>query len=205
MLLDGHHLDAVVSVLDDTRKHVLGKLLVGAHLLGILSHTHMALIDEERVLARLEGLLLEYVGFLGIPYLSREYLGGIILHNTAAPCGDSLSLTTVPLYLHLIEVAVLHGLGGEFQFPVASALDTLELILLVLLPVVEITDKIYFSGIGSPLAEHPSSTCCLVQSEIEMTGGKVGELDFSLLCQLFQFPLSMVVTSTDSAFERFEP
>ena len=102
MLLDGHHLDAVVSVLDNSRQHVLGKLLVGAYLFGILSHTHVTLIYEQRILAGLEGLLLEYVGFLGSPHLSREYLCGIVLHYALAPCRDSLPFSTIPLHLHLI-------------------------------------------------------------------------------------------------------
>src|SRR5574344_981366 len=102
MLLDSHHLDAVVSILDNSRQHVLGKLLVGAYLLGILSHTHVTLIDEQRTLVGLEGLLLEHVRFFGSPHLCREYLGGIVLHYALAPCGDSLALSTIPLHLHLI-------------------------------------------------------------------------------------------------------
>ena len=109
MLLDSHHLDTVVAVLNDTRQHIVLELGIGAHLLGILSHTHMALVDQQWILLRLKGLLREHIGLLGIPYLSREYLGIVILHHPTTPGRDTFTFTTIPLYLHLVKVTVLQG------------------------------------------------------------------------------------------------
>ena len=46
MLLDGHHLNAIIAVLNHTRQHIVLEFGVGAHLFGILTHTHMAFIDQ---------------------------------------------------------------------------------------------------------------------------------------------------------------
>ena len=61
MLLYGHHLYAVISVCHHPGQHILCKLLIGAHLLGILRHAHMALIDEQWRLVGFEFLFLEYI------------------------------------------------------------------------------------------------------------------------------------------------
>lgn len=58
MLLNRHDLDAVVAILDDARQNVLLELRVSSHLLSILSHTDVALIDQER-----SGLWLEVFFF----------------------------------------------------------------------------------------------------------------------------------------------
>ena len=79
MLLNGHHLDTIVTVLDDAWQHIVLELSICANLLGILSHTHMTLIDEQRVLLGFEVLLLELVWFLRIPYLGGEYLCTFVL------------------------------------------------------------------------------------------------------------------------------
>ena len=68
MLLDSHDLDAVVTVLDDARQYILLELSIGTYLLGILTHTDMALIDQKRSSLCLESLLLPFVR-LRIPYL----------------------------------------------------------------------------------------------------------------------------------------
>ena len=70
MLLDSHHLNGIIAVFLHTWQNVLGEFLVGSHLLGILSHTHMAFVDKQRRLVGLKGFLLEDIGLLGIPYLS---------------------------------------------------------------------------------------------------------------------------------------
>ena len=46
MLLNGHDLDTIVSVFDNSRKHILAKLIVGPDFLGILRHSDVALVDE---------------------------------------------------------------------------------------------------------------------------------------------------------------
>ena len=46
MLLNGHDLDTIVSVFDNSRKHILAKLIVGPDFLGILRHSDVAFVDE---------------------------------------------------------------------------------------------------------------------------------------------------------------
>ena len=168
MLLDSHDLNGVVAVLLDARQHVLGKLLVGAYLLSILSHAHVALVDEQRVLVGLEGLFLPLVGLLGVPHLSREYLGLIILDNATAPGGNTFALSPIPLDFHLVELSVLQGFLAELELPVTSTLNTLALVLLVLLPVVEVTNQVNLCSIGCPLTEHPTLGK-LMQTEIQVS------------------------------------
>ena len=111
MLLDGHDLDAVVSVFDDTWEHIVLELCVGAYLLSVLSHTDVALVDEQRIDIGLEFFLLPYVRLLRVPHLCGEDFGVLVLHHASGPCGDTLPLASVPVHMHLIEVAVLDSLG----------------------------------------------------------------------------------------------
>ena len=70
MLLNGHHLNAVITILNNAWQHIILKLLIGTNLLGILSHTYMALVNEQGVLLGFKVLFLELVFLLRIPNLS---------------------------------------------------------------------------------------------------------------------------------------
>jgi hypothetical protein len=70
----------------------------------------MALVNQQRRLIGLEGLFLPNVWFLRIPYLSREYLGLIVLNDTLAPSRDTLAFSPIPLHLHFVKVSVLDSL-----------------------------------------------------------------------------------------------
>ena len=70
MLLDGHHLNAVVTILYDTRQYIIFKFLIGTNFLCILPHTDMTLIYKQRILLGFEILFLEFVFLIRIPYLS---------------------------------------------------------------------------------------------------------------------------------------
>ena len=109
MLLDSHNLNAVITVLDDSWKHLVLELCVCAYLLLILSHTNMALIDKQRVFLWLEGSLLPDIVLFWRPYLSRENLCILILNNSANICWNALTFSTFPFHLQLEEVAMLHG------------------------------------------------------------------------------------------------
>ena len=196
MLLDSHDLNAVVTILNDTWQHLLLKLSVGTNLLCILSHSDMALIDEQRSGARLEGLLLPLVR-LRAPYLRRENLGLLILNHTVSPCRDTLAFSTFPVHLHLEEITVLHCLFREFQLPVAGTLDTLSTILRAFLPAVEIADEIDICSIWRPLAEHPS-LLRLVQSEVVVSVGEIAERNLAVTGKLVEFPKRMLMSSYDS-------
>ena len=204
MLLDSHHLNTVIAILDDTWEHVVLELRIGAYLLGILAHSDVALVDEQRRLVGLELLLTESVGFLRIPYLCGENLCIVVLNHTTAPGRNTLAFATIPLHLHLIQVAMLDSLLAELQLPVACSGDTLALVFVVFLPVVEITNKIDFRRIGSPLAEHPSLRQ-FVESEIEMSCRKLREGLLTFPRQLADFPERMIMTSLNGSFIRLKP
>ena len=205
MFLDSHNLDAVIAVGDDTRKYVVLELCICAHLLCIFAHSYVALVDEQRTLVRLESLFLPNVRLLGCPYLSRENLCVLVLNDTTNPRRDALALATVPLYVHLEEVAVLHCLLRQFQLPVSCSFDTLGTICLILLPVVEVAYKIDVCSVRCPLTEYPSSARSLVKSVILMTVSKVRQRDFTVMCQLVNLPNGVLVTSTNSIFKRLQP
>ena len=64
MLLNGHNLNTIVSVLLDSRQYILTEL----YLFGILRHSDMALVDEKRRLVGLKLGLLPFIR-LGVPNL----------------------------------------------------------------------------------------------------------------------------------------
>ena len=156
MLLNGHHLNAVITILDNAWQHIILKLLIGTNLLCILSHTYMALVNEQGILLGFEVLFLELVFLLRIPNLSRENLCILVLNHTTAPSGNTLAFSPIPLYLHLVKLTVFQGLFAEFQLPVARTLDTLATVLLVLLPVIKVANQIDIGSVRSPLTEHPT-------------------------------------------------
>ena len=106
MLLDGHHLDAVVTCSLHAGQHVILEFYVCTHALTLLGHTHMALVYEQRILFGFEILMFENVSLAGIPYLGREYLGTAVLHHPAAPCRNTVTLTAVPFDAHLVMLSV---------------------------------------------------------------------------------------------------
>src|SRR5574344_22591 len=156
MLLYGHNLYTVVTVLDDTGKYVFFEFTIGTDLFSILRHTYMTFVYHKRSDIRFEFLFLECICRFGIPYLCREYFGIIILNYSLGPCRYTFSFTSVPVDMHLIQVAMFHRILTQLDFPVACPGYTFQFILIRFYPVVEITDKINIRGIGSPLAKHPS-------------------------------------------------
>ena len=203
MLLNGHNLYAVVAVGNDARQHVLAELVVGTHLFGIFAHTDVALIYEQGVFLGAESLFLPLVRS-GVPHLSREYLGLVVLYYAAHPGRYSLTLATVPVYAHLVEVAVLHGFRGQLQLPVACSFDAFSLVSLVFLPVVEVADEVYLRSVGCPLAEHPSS-CRLVQAEVFVAACKVAERSLAVGSELRNLPQRVFVPTAYGILEWLKP
>ena len=203
MLLNGHNLDAVVAVLDDARQHIVFELAVGAHFLGVLSHSDVALVDEERVGIGFEFCFLPHIRFLRVPHLCGEDFCLLVLHHSAHPCRYALTVSTVPVDVHFVEVAMLDGLFGEFQFPVVGARDTFGSVALLFGPVVEIAYEIDVRSVGRPLAEHPS-TCHFVQAVVEVSRCEVAESRLAVVGELSDFPEGMVMPSADSRFKRFQ-
>ncbi len=204
VFLNGHHLYAIVTIGDDARQYVLRKFLICAHFLSVLSHSDVAFVYEQRRFVGLELLFPEHIRLLRVPNLCGKNLCVVVLHHTLAPCRYALAFAAVPFHLHLVKVAVLHGLFRQPQFPVASAFNALELILGRLLPTVEVANEEYLRGVWRPFAENPA-TSSLVQTIVQMASGKVGESLLAAFCQLPHLPYGMVVPSLDGVFIRFEP
>ena len=205
MLLNSHYLYAVISLLDDAWKDFLAEFCICTNLLGILCHTDVALIDEKRCSIRLEGLFLPLILLFRCPHLSREYLCLIILYHTTHPCRNTLSLTARPLYKHLVEVTMLKGCLREFYLPILSVLTLLEGILGGFLPLVEITDKVDFCSIRSPLTENPLAFLIAMQTVIEVACCKVRQFHLTAISEMIYHPQSMIMTTLNGILEWFQP
>ena len=173
MFLYCHQLDAIISILDDARQHILLELCITAHFLCILSHAYMCFVDQKWIFRWLESFLLPDILMLWSPHLCREHLGDIILHDASAPCWNTLSLSSFPVYGHLIKLPMLHCLGWKLQFPVVRIFYSLGSKFLFFLPTVEISYEINLCSIWSPLTKHPPTFIVSVKSVIFMTVGKL--------------------------------
>ena len=110
VFLNRHNLEAVVTFLDDTGKHIEAELFVSSYTLSILSHTDMAFVNKERIALGFELRLLPLVFFLWRPNLSRENLGFFVLHYATHPRRNTFAATAFPIYFEFVEVAMLHRL-----------------------------------------------------------------------------------------------
>ena len=205
VLGNGHDLDAVVAILDDAREHIVLEFSVGSHLFRILSHTDVAFVDEQWVSVWLEILFLPNVRCFRSPNLCGENLRVFVLYHSVNPSRDALAFPTLPFHVEFEQIAVLHGTRTEFQFPVARVLQTLHLVLVLLLPVVEIAHHVDVSGIWCPLTQHPSALVGAVETIIKIAIGKVREFLLAIVGELVEFPERMLMSSANSILKRFEP
>ena len=181
MFLNGHHLNAVIAIFDDAGQHIVLEFCVGSNFLGILSHTHMAFIYKQWILFGLECFLFPLVWLGRIPDLSGENLCLLVLYHTTAPGRNTLTFSPIPLHFHFIELPVFESLFTELQLPITSTFNALTTIFLGFRPIIKVANQIDVCGIGSPFTKHPAF-CEFVQSEIQMTCGKVGEFFLAILC-----------------------
>ena len=173
VLLHCHNLYAVVTLMSYARQYIVAELDIAAHLLLVLGHSDVALIDEQGISGRLELGLLPLIRLLGSPCLGAEYLGLGILHHAIDPRRNALSLSTVPMHVQLEEAAVLEGLVLNLNLPVSCLAHTLHGKLGALLPSVEVTHYVDVGSVGSPFAQYPTAVVLAVQSEIEIAVGKL--------------------------------
>ena len=183
MLLDGHNLYAVVTVSCNAREHLLAELGVCSNFLLFLSHTYVALIDEQRGAFGNKLPVLELILLLGSPHLRTEYLCCLILHHATHPCRNTLAAAALPVNLHFVVLTMSKCLLGHSSFPHAAG-KLLQLILGTLFPVGKVADEHNLCSVRSPLTEHPPSRCA-VQAKVEITCGKVRQSLSAVLCQLF--------------------
>lgn len=203
MFLDGHYLDGVVTVLGDAGQDVLAEFVVGTDALALLGHADMAFVDEQGFGVGYEVVDFPLIGLFGRPYLSREQVCLGILHHAVGVGGYAFAPAAVPFDEHLVVLAVLEGAGAELAFPHA-VIAARESIFLAGLPVGEIADESDGGGIGSPFAEGPFSVGALVEAEILVGVGEVGQgagfrgepaLDVE----------SLLMATRDGFGKRFEP
>ena len=196
MFLNSHNLNGVISVLNYSWQYLLTELIICSNLLLILCHTNVTLINQQWRSLCLKGLFLPYIWLSRCPYLCREDFTCFILNNTLCPSRDALTFSTVPMYTHLIVLTMLHSVMWEHKFPITSTLNLVTLIGFLLIPTIEITNKINLSSVRSPFTKYPSVSC-LMQTIVVMAVCKIRECQLTILCELIHLPKSMLVTSTN--------
>ena len=101
------------------------------------------------------------------------------------------------MHNQLVEGAMLEALVLDFDFPASiAALHALHSIAGAFGPLVEVAHNIDFGGVGSPFAQH-IAFFGLVQTEIEIAGGKFAEV----VCTIGKFchlAYCLVMTPVDS-------
>ena len=200
MLLNGHNLDAVITISSYAGQDVIAELGVCTHALFVLGHTDVALIDEQRICGGLELLNLPLVSIFRRPNLSREDVSLLVLNNTCCPSRNAFSLSAFPMHDELVEGTMLEALVLDLDFPAAiAALDALHLITRTLRPLVEVADNIDFCCIRSPFAQH-IAIFCLVESKIEIAAGKLAEI-VCTSCEFSHLADSLLMTSVDGICE----
>src|SRR5690606_4990617 len=91
MLHYGHHLYSIVSSSFDSRKCQLFKLLISAHTQFLLSHSHMAFVDQRLCETILCGeIFICPSEILGKPKLTRYIVIFLILSDSSDICRDSI-------------------------------------------------------------------------------------------------------------------
>ena len=202
MFLNGHNLNTIVSVLRNSRQYILTEFIVRTNLFRILSHTDVAFVNHQRSHIRRKGLFLELIRFLRIPYLCTENLGLFILHNAGSPCRNTFTASAFPVHFQLVQVAVLHGLFRQIDFPVTRLAHTFHTESRFLLPVIEIAYQVDFRRIRRPFTEGPSLVCA-VQTKIHVSGSKIRQRLLSY--QFLFFFYHMLMTAVDSIGVWFQP
>ena len=203
MLLDSHDLYTVVATGNDAGQYLLTEFIIGRYTLLFARHADMAFIDKQGGGIGLKLLHLELIR-CGLPHLSTEEIGLLVLHYAAYIGGDALARATIPVHLQFVVVLVLDSLGRELHLPVAMSIQPGELILGLLLPSVEITYKIYLRSIGCPLAEGPT-LLGLVQAIIFISFGNIFELLSSVVSEFILATYVVVVAALNRSFVRFQP
>ena len=182
VLLNGHDLDGVVSIVSHARQDVDPEFLERPRLLFLRSHAYMALIDEQWRCVRPKIIDAKLVLLRRVPNLGRKDLRHLILHHTSAPGGDAFTGASLPLHEELVQVAVVERVCGQCDLPIPSrTLEAMKAIILALLPAVKIADEVYRGRIGRPFPERPASVCRAVKAEIEVSGCEVREAQPAVL------------------------
>ena len=166
VLLKGHDLYRVISQVLDPGQYILPELVEGGDLRLLRTHSDMALVNQGvRPFQHL--VMLPLIGLGRVPDLGAENLGLRVLDKPGTIGRYPFSSASGPFDEQLVKVPMAQEQTVQFQLPVAFACD-LELISRGPLPVVELTDKVYPGGIGSPFPDYPGAVRLLVEAIIQM-------------------------------------
>ena len=128
MLLYRHYLNTIVSISDDAGKNVFSKLVICAHLLGILRHTNVAFVDKKGISVRFEICFLENIRISRRPNLCRKNLCLFVLHHTCGIRRNAFAFSSFPIYMKFVKISVVDGFCREFNFPVSIVTYTRKFI-----------------------------------------------------------------------------
>ena len=200
MLLYCHNLNTVVTIIPDTRKDILPKLHICTHLLLLLGHSNVALINEKGVFLGFESLDFEPIWCFRIPYLCRKNVRVIILDHPLAPRRNTVPFTAVPFDTHLVMLTMPDAAVRNADLPVTVVIQTVKAEFFLFSPIIEITYEIDIAGVWSPLTEYPFVSFA-VQTVIIVTLSKLGKCTFAA-CQGFLTLHCMIMTSLNSILKR---
>ena len=203
MLLDGHKLNGVVTVLGYAGQDVLPELIVGSDTLLILGHAYVGLVDQQRFRIGRKPSGFEPVRMLGVIDLGRKYLGVFVLNHARGICRDTLPFAAVPEHPHLEEIAVVDHVLAEFSLP-GAVFEPRQGIALVVLPVGERTDQQYLGRIGEIVAECPSVTA-MMQSEVFICVGELLKRAAGVGGKFVELTQHILVTPLDGRRMRLKP
>ena len=173
MLHHGHQLHDVVSGRGDARQDQVAELRVCAHLLLLLRHADVRLVDEGNGERGTGNRVFPAVG-AWVPHLGGEEVGGRILHNAARVCGQALSAPAVPAHLEPVELSVRDEPRGEAPFPHVAPRDAPQLEADIGLPSGEVPHEPHACGVWRPFAEDPSASHA-VEAVVFVGVGEGGE------------------------------
>ena len=126
----------------------------------------------------------------------------LVLHDACGVGGDAFAFAAVPVYFHLIQLAMLHAPRTYTQFPHA-VVEAFESVFGQFLPVGEIADKRNGGSVGRPFAEHPALVVAM-KAEIIVCIGEAFKVSVALDEFLF-FSYGIFVTPFDSGSIRLKP
>ena len=171
VLHDAHQLERVVAGLLDAGENLFRELGVGADAFGLLRHAHVRLVNQGRLLGVTAEVILPDVG-LGGPDLRGEETALGVLHGAADVGGDTFPATALPADFQVVELSMLHRIGGAAPLEDVAPRDALGTVSQLAFPVVEVSDQPDFGGVGGPFTEDPAIFGA-VETVILMGAGEV--------------------------------
>ncbi len=204
VLLHRHQLDRVVSGPGDAWQDEVGEFTVGVHPRLLAGHAGVAFVDDWGVDGGRVEFMLPDVFILGVPDLSAEVVGFLVLDGAEDAGGDAVAFRAVgadDVEFDLVFVG--EGVGGERGLPIAFAGFGQRVSGGV--PLVEIADQRDGFGLGCPFADGPlAGLGVALDSKVLVTVGVSGDRLVAGFDRL-QFVVEAFHASLDRSGVRFQP